>query len=195
MSLLGNGLSDASHDEDALSVREAELSMAQRLGAPVEHILAVQANLANSYQMLGRPEALRMRRDVYSMRLKVSGEEHRETLLGANNYASLLKQLKRFEETKSLMRKSIPIARRVLGEGHDLTLTMRRIYAGALYKDASATLDDLREAVTTLEEAARTARRVLGGSHPTTAGLERVLEDSRAALRAREAPPSSSGGA
>ena len=93
------------------------------------------------------------------------------------------------------MRKSIPIARRVLGEGHDLTLTMRRIYAGALYKDASATLDDLREAVTTLEEAARTARRVLGGSHPTTAGLERVLEDSRAALRAREAPPSSSRGA
>ena len=41
MSLLGNGLSDASHDEEALSVKEAELSMELRLGAPVEHILAV----------------------------------------------------------------------------------------------------------------------------------------------------------
>ena len=76
-----------------------------------------------------------------------------------------------------------------------MTIRMSRTYAKALYMADGATLDDLREAVTTLEEAARTARRVLGGSHPTTAGLERVLEDSRAALRAREAPPSSSGGA
>ena len=57
----------------------------------------------------------------------------------------------------------------------------------ALYEDPAATLDDLREAVTMLEGAARTARRVLGGSHPTTAGIASVLEASRAALRAREA--------
>ena len=59
------------------------------------------------------------------------------------------------------------------------------MYARALYKADGATLDDFREAVTTLEGAARIARRVFGGSHPTTAGLERVLEDARAALRAR----------
>ena len=97
-----------------------------------------------------------------------------------------LMNLDRFEEAKSLMRKSIPIARRVLGESHDLTLTMRRTYAVALYGDANATIDDLREAVTTLEDAGKIARRVFGGSHPTTAGLERVLEDARAALRAHE---------
>ena len=55
-----------------------------------------------------------------------------------------------------------------------------------LYENPAATLDDVREAVTTLEDAGRIARRVFGGSHPTTAGLERVLEDARAALRARE---------
>ena len=136
-----------------------------------------------------------MRRNLYSMRLKLSGEEHRDTLLQANNYASLLKTLKRFEEAKSLMHKSIPIARRVLGESHDITLTMRRIYAIALYKDASATLDDHREAVTTLEDLRRTARRVLGGAHPLTTAFEENLQDARAALRAREAPPSSSRGA
>ena len=78
--------------------------------------------------------------------------------------------LKRFEESKSLLRKTMPVARRVLGESHDLTLRMRWSYAAALYEDNGATLDDLREAVTTLEDTERIARRVLGGAHPTTAG-------------------------
>jgi len=50
-------------------------------------------------------------------------------------------------------------------------------------------LDDHREAVTTFEEIGPTARRVLGGSHPDTRGIEDELRDARAALRAREAPP------
>ena len=64
---------------------------------------------------------------------------------------------------------------------------MRWNYAEALYKDDGATLDDLREAVTTLEETERTARRVFGGAHPLTTGIEGDLRNSRAALRAREA--------
>ena len=59
------------------------------------------------------------------------------------------------------------------------------------YMDASATLDDLREAVTTFEEIERTARRVLGGAHPTTMGIEDELRNARATLRARETQPSS----
>ena len=62
-------------------------------------------------------------------------------------------------------------------------------YARALYVDADATLDDLREAVMTLEDAGRIARRVLGGAHPTTTGIEEWLGYARAALRARETPP------
>ena len=73
----------------------------------------------------------------------------------------------------------------------DLTLRIRQIYAGALYEDAGASPDDLREAVTTLEDAARIARRVLGGAHPTTVGIECDLQPARAALRAREETPSS----
>ena len=65
---------------------------------------------------------------------------------------------------------------------------MRMNYARALYKDDDATLDDHREAVTTLEETTRTARRVLGGAHPTAAGMEKSLQNARAALRAREPP-------
>ena len=58
-------------------------------------------------------------------------------------------------------------------------------YARALYEDDGATLDDLREAVTTLEEAGRIARRVLGGAHPLTTGIDGDLQKARAALRAR----------
>ena len=62
------------------------------------------------------------------------------------------------------------------------------MYAKALYQDDSATLDDLCEAVATLEDAERTARRVFGGAHPTTTGIGVSLRNARAALRAREAP-------
>ena len=45
---------------------------------------------------------------------------------------------------------------------------------------------DLREAVTTLEDAERTARRVLGGSHPLAISIEEGLRESQEALSARE---------
>ncbi len=188
---LGNGLYLAKHNEDALSVIEASLSMKLRVGASEESILAAQGNLAITYAELGRgEEALRMRRDVYSGRMKLNGEEHVETLRAALNYASTLCDLRRYAEVKSLMRKMMPVARRVLGASHDLTLKMRWNYARALHEDVGATLDELREAVDTLGDTERIARRVLGGAHPVTAGIEDDLRDARAALRARETPPS-----
>ena len=84
------------------------------------------------------------------------------------------------------MRKNIPVARRVLGDSNALTIRMRWSYALALYGDTGATLDDLREAVTTLEETERIARRVFGGAHPLTVEIERPLRAARAILRARE---------
>ena len=128
-------------------------------------------------------------RDVYSGYSKVLGEEHEVTLTSGSNYASSLNGLQRFEEAKPLLRKLMPVARRVLGESNDITLRMRSIYATALRRDPNATLDDLREAVTTYEETTRTARRVLGGTHPLTSAMEGELQKSQVALRARETPP------
>ena len=56
----------------------------------------------------------------------------------------------------------------------------------ALYKDDGATLDEVREVMTTLEDAERIARRVLGNLHPTTEGMRRDMQVVRAALAARE---------
>ena len=102
-----------------------------------------------------------------------------------------LLSLGRIEEAKSVLRKMIPVARRVLGEGVEITISIRSLYAQALCRDPDATLDDLREAVTRFEDTERIVRRVFGGAHPTTVGIERDLRKSRAALRAREAPPTS----
>jgi hypothetical protein len=189
MTVLGNGLFDARHEEDALTVREAELSSVRRLGAPEESMFVVQSNLANTYERLGRDDqALDLRREVFSGRLRLLGEEHTSTLLSANNYAISLGRQRRFEDVKSLLRRMIPVARRVLGETDRLTLKMRSLYAQALYMDAGATFDDHHVAVTTLEDVERVARRVLGGAHPLTAGIENDLRNARAALRARGTP-------
>ncbi len=191
INVLGNGLTEAKHYEDALSVKEAELSILQRIGAPEEHMLAVRNNLGVTYARLGRSEqALSMRRDVYTGVLKLYGGEENEKTLGvALNYANTLVQLQRFEEVKALLRKTMPAARRVLGEGNDLALRLKKIYATALYHDTGATLDDIREAVTTLVEIERTARRVLGGTHPITESIADNLRNARAALAARDVEP------
>ena len=56
---------------------------------------------------------------------------------------------------------------------------MRSIYATALYRDPGATLDEIRESVTTLEDMGRIARRVLGGAHPLTSQIELDLDRAR----------------
>ena len=66
-----------------------------------------------------------------------------------------------------------------------MTIKMRALYAAALYRDDGATLDDLREAVRTLEDLAPTTRRVMGGAHPLTVDIEGDLRDARAALLAK----------
>ena len=129
-----------------------------------------------------------MDRDVYVGRVKLDGEEHEKTLRAASNYASTLHGLQRFKEARSLLRKTIPVARRVLGDGHILTLKMRKVYAKALLLDTGATLDDLHEAVHMLEDSERTARRVIGGAHPVVVWIEEVLQNARAALRVSETP-------
>ena len=130
-----------------------------------------------------------MYRCVYSGRLKLLGEEHEDTLGAASNYACTLTDLKRFKESEIVLRKVMPVARRLFGNSHNLVLRMRWNYAETLYLNPGAKLDDLSEAVTTLEDAERIARRVLGGAHPFVLDIEQALRNARAVLRARETPP------
>ena len=136
--------------------------------------------------MLGRfEEAVRMQRVAYYGLVRLYGEEHACALSEAGNYAGILLTQGRFDEAESLSRKTVPVMRRVLGDSHELTLKIRWLYALALCRDPTATLDDLREAVTTLGDVERTARRVFGGAHPLVLQIEEALREAQAALHAR----------
>ena len=108
-----------------------------------------------------------------------------ETMGAASNYATTLNCLKRYKEAEALLRKTLRVARRVIGTSHQITLRLRWIYAQSFHENPGATLDNLREAVTTLEDTERIARRVLGGTHPFTMKFEDELRKARAALRVR----------
>ena len=146
-----------------------------------------QSNLAITYSRLGRiEEAARIEDEVYSEHVRFFGEENRNTLVAASNYASSLIRLQRFEEAKPLLRRTMPMTRRVFGENHEFTLKIRWCLAVALYKDPGATLGDLRKAVATFEEIEPIARRVLGSAHPDATAIEFHLENSRTTLSDRE---------
>ena len=185
MNSLGDGLTDAEHYEDSVTVREAQVSMLRRVGAPADQMLVAQGNLAQCYSRLGRKEeALPMFEAIYSGHLELFGNEEKNTITSAMNYAISLFGLLHFDEAKSVLREMLPVARRVLGENSVEALKMRSMHASALYKVAD-TLDDLREAVNTFEETVPTTRRVLGGAHPLVRVVEEDLQKARAALRAR----------
>ena len=94
--------------------------------------------------------------------------------------------MNRYHEAKAHLRQMMPVARRVLGEGRDITLNMRTTYSCALFDHGAATRADIREAVTTLEDSERVGRRVLGGNHPVTLNVEKCLRAARDALRASD---------
>ena len=147
---------------------------------PEKNILVVQSNLANTYLAVRqREEALRILQEVYSGVLKLYGKEHEETLREANNYALVLLDLDHHAEAKSLLRKTMPVARRMLGAEHDLTLNFRYIYVQCLLHDPSVSRGDVVEAVEILEDVQQRVRRVFGDGHPNWRNLPAHLEDAR----------------
>ena len=186
--LLGNVLFDAGDHEDALLARQVELSLMKRVGAPGDSMLALQTRVGYSYNALGRhEEGLPLQRDVYSGRLKLHGENHQETIWSAGYLANGLYRTRRFDEGKALLRKVIPVARRVLGKGNIDTIRLRWSYGLFLFRSPDATLDDIREAVATMEETYGTVRRVFGAEHSYTREMDpKDIRFARAELRARE---------
>jgi len=201
MMQLGNGLLETGQYDDALSVKETELAMMRRLGESAENILTTQGNLAVTYAILERHElALRMKRIVHFGYSKLKGKEHTDTLVSANNYADSLIQLERYRTVMYLLRETLPIARRVLEECDETMLRLRVNYARALCVVSADAVtgtspDDLREAVTTLEEIEPIARRVFGDDHLFVDQVEHFLRESRGLLhkkRKTQATPSPS---
>ena len=86
-----------------------------------------------------------------------------------------LLELERFEEAKRLLRKVAPVAQRVLGAEHDLTLSLREDLSRAIL-DGDSSAEEKRGARRTLEEVAGVMRRVLGPVHPDVLHAQERLE-------------------
>ena len=90
-------------------IRDRKISLRDENGVPEKDLLVTQTNLAIAYQMLGRFEqAMLMQKDVYFGRLKIHGVEHSYTLTTANNYASSLVVMGRFETPRHCCAKRSP---------------------------------------------------------------------------------------
>ena len=184
MNVLGNGLFHAKHHEDALSVREAELSMMQRTGDSERNILVVQGNISSSYSELGRhEEAGRIEREVYAQRAALYGALNEDTLLSAVNLASsLVDDLRQFDEARAFLRDRIPEAVRSLGKNHESTFRLQRMYAQCLFQNDGASLDDITTAIATLDDLDRRQTRTFGASHPQTSCTRCQLKRALLAL-------------
>ena len=79
------------------------------------------------------------------------------------------------------------VARRVLGKGNIDVVRLRWSYGLFLFRSPDATLDDIREAVATMEETYGTVRRVFGAEHSYTREMDpKDIRFAQAELRARE---------
>ena len=70
--------------------------------------------------------------------------------------------------------------------GHDaITLRLRWLYANCLFDYKNSTLDDLVQAVETLEAVVKSWKRVMGERHPEMAKVLIALKEAREMLRLR----------
>jgi len=180
----GRGPAEVGRDEDALIVREADLSLMRRVGASKADILIAQANLGNTYERLGRyNESLSTAREVYAGFNSIYGNCDTRTLMAASNLVYQLQTQGKHTEAVSTLRKPLSDARRALGDDHDITLSLSALLGDSLVPvGTSPTANDLREAIAMREDLCKRTRRLLGGAHPTTQKRQRALDATRCYL-------------
>ena len=89
-----------------------------------------------------------------------------------------LLHLRRFEEAKRILRRTVPVARGVFGNDHDVTLSLREDLSRAIL-DGESSAEDKREALRMLEEVAGVMCRVMGPAHPDTVHAQKELKRYR----------------
>ena len=144
----------------------------------VDNIITLRGNISVSLGKLGRrEEALSIKRECYQYLVDREGKKGERAIYQAFNIAADLNQLKRYTEATSFLRDQIPLATRMLGKDHEITLKFQKLYAKTLFAppDGPWSEDKVR-AHGLMEAFTRSARRVLGPAHPETRHGEKLLE-------------------
>ena len=183
MTVLANGLNDAKFTEESLAIYEAGLATAERVWPHLENVVQ-RDNLASCYNDLGRyEEALKIHREIYAFETARNGFTE-GTLTTALNISMILCDTERYSEAAAFSSKGVGESTRLLGFDHDITLRLRSNYAMAIYMDPYSSLQDLTNAVETMENVLRVRRRVFGDCPRTTSDTWKT-EAARAILAER----------
>jgi CHAT domain-containing protein/tetratricopeptide (TPR) repeat protein len=136
------------------------------------------ANLAAIYFSLGRlAEALKLNEETLTLRRRVLGPEHPDTLMSMANLAANYHSLGRLAEALKLNEETLTFRRRVLGLEHPDTLASMAALAVNYFS-----LGRLDETLKLNEETLTLTRRVLGLEHPDTLASMANLTESYSAL-------------
>ena len=190
LNILASGLfkeGDPGRCEEAYAVQQADLAARRRL-TPNDQSgqLMVFSAMANTLSALGRSdEALKIHRFMYTKIAESPGDDE-DSFGTMMNFAAELKRSGEphlLAERRTLLRDKVPVAQRVLGPHHRLTLQLRSEYAQLKFDDDRATLDDRLAQLAVLEGVVRTARQVLGAAHPLTESFAHNAEWARTIAR------------
>ncbi len=140
--------------------RRAEMELAN----DAEVQAAILHTIGSTYLGLGiYPEAERYLQESLSVRRRILGEDHPDTLDSLKQFAWLRNQQGRYADAEALMQGAIRALDRVKGNEHEETLEARVRLAWIV-----ARLGRYREAATLHKELLNTCTRTLGLDHATT---------------------------
>ena len=179
MTELGNGLFSAQAAAEALVVHKAQVVAYARNPPSSDQIdlpyLGALSNVANCFAQLGREEEAQViRRMVLAKERSFYGDGHLEPIMTAANIANAMVQCKKpsakkYAEIREFTREWVSIAQSSGLGDHHITNRIKEAHAYGIYRDPAASLDDVREGVTILEDVDRSYRQILGKDHPVSA--------------------------
>ena len=101
------------------------------------------------------------------------GTDQRKQLIYQNTLVSVLAKLGRYDEALALLAKMLPVARRVLGPDHAITLTV--LHNTAAYTLRAGKVERYRESADIARSVYEKRLASIGAGHPNTQASRRVL--------------------
>ena len=126
---------------------------------------------------------------TYDKKVAMFGYDDGDTLNAALALAESLAKTGQCAEGISLMRETIPKARKYFGADSDIMLRLTSTLGNAICLNEASSLDDLAEAEKLFSDNLRKSTRLHGSNHPTTAQLAHQLKSAHeliSAMRLRD---------
>jgi tetratricopeptide (TPR) repeat protein len=194
MAQLAIGLKQAGLYDEAAPIYESLLAFQLQHPHLEENVYTTQSWLANCYMHLGRlEESLELNQKARDGCAKLYGPSSERTLQMIESMSTILVQLDRHAEAKSLLQTAIPVAVRNCRPNSDTLLLLRHVLAVAISGlpmgkssrggPPAGSLErrcaDVREAERIIDDVVNKSRQLLGGAHKFTKMFENTASNIR----------------